>query len=127
MITATALFKPEQFEQLANAYTVGTINAVRMLWDALIKVLAQNWQSVMISLFIFFVIALLKAMLGRWGTLCSLIYNLFYLGILLIIGLIWGPEVFVNDYFNMACAVILYPICYWVTGFILDKFKFRSH
>jgi hypothetical protein len=64
-------------------------------------------------------------MMGRWGGLGSFLYNFFYFGILLVIGLISGSEVFVDDYFNVACAIILYPICYVLSGMILDKMRVR--
>lgn len=96
-----------------------------MLWDILLAFLLENWFWVLLALFILFIFVTLKAMMGRWGSLGSFLYNFLYFGILLIIGLIWGPEVFVDDYFNAACAVILYPICYVVTGMILDKMGVR--
>jgi hypothetical protein len=60
-------------------------------------------------------------MMGRWGSLGSLLYNFFYFGTLYIIGLLWGPEIFVDDLFNAACAVVLYPACYLLVGYILER------
>lgn len=98
----------------------GMKQGAHMLWDILIFFLKGHWLGFLILLFVIFISVTLKAMMGRWGGLGSFLYNLFYFGTLFIIGSIWGPEVFVNDYFNAACTVILYPICYYITGVILD-------
>lgn len=99
---------------------------VKIAWDFLLLILRDNWQSLLLLLFLVFFISIIKAMLGRWGTLGSLLYHFFYFGILFIIGLIWGPQVFIDDAFNLACAVILYPACYLLVGTILNKTGFLS-
>lgn len=108
-----------------NAIDEGTKQAARMLWGILTTFLSEHWLVVLLLLFVVFVAVTLKAMMGRWGSLGSFLYNVFYFGILLIVGLIWGPEVFVGDYFKAACAVILYPVCYFLVGLILDKMRVR--
>lgn len=97
-----------------------------MLWSALLSFLAQHWLGAMGLLFFAFIIATVKAMMGRWGTLGSLLYNFIYFGILFVIGLIWGPEVFLNDIFKAACAMILYPVCYVAVGLILNRTGLRT-
>lgn len=118
-------FSKQMVNLLINSVEEGTKQAAHMLWDILILFLKAHWFAVMIALLIVFVVVTFKAMLGRWGSLGSFLYNFFYFGILFIIGLIWGPEVFVNDIFNAACAVILYPICYLLVGVILEKTGLR--
>ena len=112
-------------ELLWRSVDEGTKQAAQMLWDILMQVLSQHWFAVLSALLITFIILTLKAMMGRWGSLGSFLYNFFYFGTLFIIGLIWGPEVFVNDLFNAACAVLLYPACYIMTGMVLDKMRVR--
>ncbi len=118
-------FPKQVVELLLNAINEGTKQAARMLWNILTTFLSEHWLAVLLVLFVVFIAVTFKAMMGRWGSLGSFLYNFFYFGILLIIGLIWGPEVFVDDYFNAACAVILYPICYVISGMILDKMGVR--
>ena len=115
-------FPKEVVGAFMNAIDDGTKQAARMLWSALMTFFAEHWIAVMIVFFLVFVFATLKAMMGRWGTLGSVLYNSLYFGILLVVGLIWGPDIFTSDIFNAACTVILYPICYLATGIILDKF-----
>lgn len=110
---------------LLNAIDEGNKQAAHWLWDGLQTFLIAHWLLFIGGLFLLFVIATFKAMMGRWGSLGSLLYNFFYFGTLYIIGLIWGPEVFVNDLFNAACAIILYPVCYLLVGWILDKTGLR--
>lgn len=104
-----------------NAFEEGMKQGAHLLWSALMTVLSQHWQFIMGAIFVIFIIATLKAMIGQWGMLGSALYNFFYFGTLFIVGLIWGPEVFLNDYFNFACSIILYPVCYFLVGWILRK------
>jgi hypothetical protein len=118
-------FPKQMVDLFFKAVEDGTLKAYRMLWDALLTFLSAHVIAVMLVMFIALIFTFLKAMMGRWGSLGSLLYNIFYFGILFIIGLIWGPEVFANDVFNAACAVILYPLCYIAVGMILDRMDVR--
>src|SRR5689334_11626543 len=128
MTQANTLLGPEFAKTMINSFIQGIDQGAklvaRVLWDAFTSFLYAHWFLVIIGLFALLFVATLKAMMGRWGALGSLIYNLLYFGTLFIVGLIWGPEIFVNDFFNTACAVILYPICYYITGQILNKLEF---
>ncbi len=108
-------------KEILEAIDEGTKQAAHMLWSALLSFLTARWLALMILVFIVFVVATLKAMFGRWGMLGSVLYNSIYFGILFIIWLVWGPEIFVSDFFSVAYTIILYPVCYFVTGLILDK------
>ncbi|MCX6738893.1 MAG: hypothetical protein NT098_02440 [Candidatus Parcubacteria bacterium] len=102
-------------------------DSAHIVWGWFISFLKEYWLAVLLVIFVLFITITFKAMLGRWGSLGSFLYNFFYFGILLIIGLIWGPEVFVADYFNATCVVVLYPICYVLSGYIMDKMKVRKY
>lgn len=120
--TNPAIELPKQVAELIlNSIDNAMKMYARILWSLLISFLKEHWILIMVVIFLVFIFATLKAMLGRWGTLGSVIYNSMYFGILFIVGLIWGPEIFINDFFNAACTIILYPVCYIVTGIILDK------
>jgi len=112
-------------DTLFKGVETATQQVARVLWSALLSFLTAHWLVVIIAIFVIFVLVLLKAMLGRWGSLGSFLYNFFYFGVLFVIGLIWGPEVFVNNIFNSAVAIILYPVCYFITGLILEKTDLR--
>lgn len=118
--TSGNIFLDEMVQMLPGAIAEGMKIAAHIMWDAAMVVLSENTLAIVGFLLFIFVVAMLKAMMGRWGMLGSFMYNFLYFGILLVVGLIWGPEVFVHDAFRAACTVILYPICYWVTGRILD-------
>ncbi len=92
-------------------------------WEYLLLILSNHLRAILLLIFVLFFATTMKAMMGRWGSLGSLLYNFFYFGILFIIGLFWGPEIFINDYFGFACAVVLYPICYFAAGVVLDRFR----
>lgn len=120
-------FPNEMVEMMIQSFEDGSKWAARMLWDILMTFLAENWLWVFLGLLAVFILVSFKAILGRWGSLGSFLYHLFYFGTLFVIGLIWGPEVFTEDIFNAACAVILYPICFLLVRFILDKTGLRRH
>lgn len=95
--------------------------AAGILWhQVLIPILSEHWLKIGAILFLVFFAVTLKAMTGRWGALGSFLYNFLYFSILFIIGLIWGPEVFLSDWIKFFTTLILYPICYWIVGWILD-------
>jgi hypothetical protein len=74
------------------------------------------------GLFIVLIVVSIMALYGETGALGSLLYHLLYFGIFGIIVWIRGLEILFSDYFDLIC-VVLYPICYWLTGLILKKFK----
>lgn len=114
-------FPRQMIDLLFNAIKEGNKQAARMLWTGLQSLLSQHWLLFIGVLFLVFVAVTFTAMMGRWGSLGSFLFNFLYFGTLYVIGLIWGPEIFVNDIFNAVCTVILYPVCYLVVGSILAQ------
>ena len=99
--------------------------------DFLRSILAALWTSfqpyfpyAVAILFVLLVIASVDAMLGRTGMLGSLLYHIFYFGILGVIVWIEGLEILLNPYFDLI-GLALYRFCYWLTGVILQKFRNR--
>ncbi len=115
----------QMISQIPNAIENGYKFAAHFYWDMLISFLKAHWFAFILALFVVFVVVTLKAMMGRWGSLGSFLYNFFYFGVLFVVGLIWGPEIFVDDFFNAACTAILYPVCYLAVGWILKKTGLR--
>ena len=60
--------------------------------------------------------------MGRTGMLGSLLYHIFYFGILGIIVWINGFGILFNPYLDLI-DLILYLVCYFLTGLVLDKFR----
>lgn len=121
MTTSTTNFGKDMIDALMKAIDEGTKQAYHMLWDALISFLSEHWIAVLIVLTVVLAIAVVKAIMGRWGMLGSVLYHYLYFGILFLVGLIWGSDIFVSNWFSVACTIILYPICYFVVGIILEK------
>ncbi len=74
------------------------------------------------GLFFLLVLASVKALLGETGMLGSLLYHIFFFGILAIIIWIAGWGIIFNPYFDVL-TFVLYRFCYWLVGLILEKFK----
>lgn len=124
--TDPLLFPKQVALMFQNSMEQGFKDGAHILWSALMTFLAQHWVLVILGLFVSFVFVTIKAGLGRWGSLGSFLYNFFYFGILLIVGLIRGPEVFLSNYFDVFTAIILYPFCYWLSGWLMDKMGVRK-
>ena len=127
--TTTSQFGPDFVKELIpwmiQQFGVATAKAFRMIWDTGMTYLAQHWVAVIVGLFAIFVIALIRAFLtGRWAMLGSVVYNYLYFGTLFLIGSIWGPELFANDYFKIV-LVILYVVCFILTGKFLNQIGVR--
>lgn len=127
--TTTPPFGPDFVKELIpwmiQQFGIATAKAFRMIWDIGMSSLAQHWIAVLLVLLIVFVVALVRAFItGRWAMLGSVVYNYLYLGALFLIGTIWGPEIFSNDYFKIV-LVILYIVCFILTGKFLSKIGVR--
>lgn len=106
-------------EQLLQSVDEGKMIAYRSLWDVCMTFLSEHWVVIAIFLAIVYVTAIVRAFFGYWGMLGSVLYHSLFLGILFVIGLIWGPEVFVSNYIGIWLA-LLYFVCYFMVGRILD-------
>lgn len=113
------------FAQIPAMIGEATAHAYRMFWNAVIPELLHNWLHVILILFCVLLFAVFVAVVsGRWGLLGSVLYHYLYYGFLFLIGLIWGPEVFANDYFDIVLT-ILYMVCYSIVGVILVQGGFK--
>lgn len=114
-------FPAQMVTMMLNAIQEGTINAAKILWGILITFLKAHWVGVGEILLSLLGIALLVFILtGRWAMLGSVLNRYFFFGILFIIGLIFGPEVFASDYFEIIW-VVLGGIVFLVVGRIFKR------
>jgi hypothetical protein len=130
MDATSSLFSMDFVSQIPNILLKGVEDQLKDIvqgfWSSLLSFLAAHWLILLIIFFILFSIALIKAAAGRWGTLGSLLYNSLYFLILFLMGVIWGPQIFVNDIFDAIRTILIYPLCYLIVGIILDKTGFRK-
>ena len=129
MATSTPVFGPDFVKELVpwmiEQFGIATAKAFRMIWDIGMTILAEHWVSTVVFLVAVLVVALIRAFAtGRWAMLGSVVYNYLYFGTLFITGLILGPETFANDYFKIF-LVILYVVCFIITGHFLRKIGVR--
>jgi len=119
-----SLIPPDFLQNIIASSTVLGIEVAKsiliVLWASL-----QPYRFYIAALaFLVFIIASVKAMLGRTGMLGSLLYHVFYFGFLAIIIWIKGLEIFLNPFIGLICFII-YTVCYWLTGIILQNFRNR--
>ncbi len=87
--------------------------------------LKAHWIAIVITLVILFAISILLALIGRWGMFGSLLYNFLYFGTLLLVGLIFGPDIFANNCFDLF-TFMLYVTCFILVRITLNKTGFRK-
>lgn len=127
--TTTPPFGPDFVKELVpwmiEQFGIATAKAFRMLWDIGMTIFVECWISIIVFLSVVFVVALIRAFItGRWAMLGSVVYNYLYFGVLFIVGLVFGPETFANDYFKIF-LVVLYITCFITTGHFLRKIGVR--
>lgn len=96
----------------------------KICWENLLLFLAQHWIQIIMILFIILVISFIKALSGQWGMFGSVLYHYLHIGVLFIIGLIWGPEIYLNIFFGLI-NLIIYLYSFKLVGKILDKLGLR--
>lgn len=118
-------FPKQVVELFLNAIDEGTRQAYRMIWNGITQFLTEHWGWVIVALVaIFFLSVLNYFATGRWAMLGSVLYNYLYFGTLFVITLVFGPEVFANDWFKIVLFII-YVVCFILVGKILRKTGIR--
>ena len=110
---------------LLNTIQEATIKDIKIMWNWTMSYLLTHLWIVIGILLIVLVYALFRAFMGHWWVLGSVLYNYLYWGSLLIIGLIFGPEIFADTYIDIG-LFILYVLCYIAVGKILKKIGVRE-
>lgn len=114
-------FASQMVTMLLNGIQEGTIKAYQMLWGLLIAFLKAHWVGVGEILLGFLIVAFLVFLFtGRWAMLGSVLNRYFFFGTLFIIGLIFGPQVFANTYFEIVW-VVLGLVVFIIIGKIFRK------
>lgn len=111
-------------DPLLNAVDEAQKETAKMFWDFLIKFLSEHWLPVIGILFAVLMISFIIALFGRWAMFGSVLYHYLYFGTLFILGLIFGPGIFVNIFIDIL-LVVLYVVCFKLVGKILKGIGFR--
>jgi hypothetical protein len=117
-----SLIPPDFLQNIMASSTIVAVDFLRSILVVLWASFQPCFPYAVAVLFVFLIIASVNAMLGRTGMLGSLLYHIFYFGILGIIIWIKGLEILLNPYFDLI-GFILYRFCYWLTGIILQKVR----
>lgn len=119
-------FTKSVIKQMLAAIDQGIKNGYHLAWDILVSFLANHLLSVILFLALILVLATIRAFQGYWGMLGRVLYSYLFFGTLFIIGLIKGPNVFASEYLEITSIIVLYPLCYFVVGYILNRLGFRK-
>ncbi len=106
---------------MLKIYDDAQVQAYRMIWNVVMSFLAQNLLLVISLLVLVLLLALAEwRITGRWGFLGYVLYHYIYAGALLLIDLIFGPNVFANDYFEVVFALL------YICGFLITRMILKS-
>lgn len=126
MNSTTTEFTINSIDIILKGIDTATKKVYQLFWSTLLSFLTEHWIAILTVLIIILGVAIIRALLGRWSMLGSVLYNYLYFGILFIVGLIFGSDIFVSNWFSVVCSLALYPICYAIVGKILEKIGLRK-
>lgn len=117
---------PKQMVQtLFDSVEKGTIWAYRIIFDSIKKFIAINWKAFVIFLIVVLLIAVSDYLLTRkWRTLGRVLYSYIYWGTIFLIALLFGPEIFANDFVDILLFII-YIISFLFVGKLLKLFGIK--
>lgn len=111
--------------QIPQLFDNALKGAYRMMWDLLINFLTHNWLLVLGLLTLFLVLAIIELFLtGRWAMLGRVLYSYTYYGILFLVGLVFGPEIFANDWVALL-LLLVYAVSFVWVGVVLNRTGIR--
>lgn len=113
------LISTEEYRKMFQRFDEGIKLLIPGVEKAINEIWIYGWKYILLYVFIF---AAEKILTGRIG---SLLYNIFYFGILLLIIKFYGIGIIFNDWFEVIYA-LLHPITYFLTGRVLDRIWPRS-
>jgi len=115
-------FPPDFFQKILDQAMVSAGELTKQFVEAIWSSLKPHWPYLAIGLFVLLFILTIKAMLGKWGALGSVLYHIIFLVLLGISVLIWGWKILYNPLFYLISFVI-YRLAYMLVGLILRKFR----
>jgi len=126
----TSTQAPEYAQSILNQFMEIFIPSItkglNFAWDIINTALIDNWQKILIIIIIMFAFACLKYLFtGQWGTLGSLLYNLFYFSIMYLIINNFGPEIILEDYFK-TIMFLAYVAGFFLARIVLKAFNVKN-
>ncbi len=119
----SSLLPPDFFQNVIASTTSFVVDIFNSSLRLFLVSAKPYLPYILAALFILLIITTLKAMLGEWGALGSLLYHILYFGGWAIIIWLKGFEIFFNPFVDLL-AFALYKICFWIVGTILRKVGF---
>ena len=120
--TSISLDFPKQITRMAiDSFNEGEKHAYRLIWEYIKYLTVEHWIWILVGLVCLFLLAFLEYIITRrWAFLGSVLYHYFYLGFLLVLTLVFGPEIYASEWAKIILFVI-YIICYVLVGKLLTK------
>lgn len=112
-------------KEMLKGINNGRKEVFQIFWDNLLSIISTNWPLILIILLLLLIVSFIIALSGRWAMFGSVLYYYLYCGILFILGLIFGPKIFINIFIDLI-LFILYLTCYQIVGRVLTKLHLKK-
>ncbi|SFS84753.1 hypothetical protein SAMN04487906_1881 [Zhouia amylolytica] len=113
-------------EQIVKIILEFPANTLNFWWGIINPIIIENWYIIAIIAIIMLNIAVLKFIItGKWGALGSVLYNIFYIGIIYLIIYFFGPEIILKKYFN-SISFLVYVCGFFLTRLILQMINIKN-
>jgi hypothetical protein len=120
--TTLSLLPPDFISKIMESAQKFEVDLANAIFKTTLAHVMPYWPYIIGILFIFLIVASIKAFYGRTGMLGSLLYHILYIAIFGIFIWTLGIEIIFNPFFDLICFIV-YRFCYWLVGLMLQKFK----
>lgn len=112
--------------QFLDAVDSGMKRGYAMIWNMVKQVLSEHlWLVLGLLIFILLAAFIEYVLTGRWKRLGSVLYTYFYGLIMFLIALIFGTDIFTNDWFAII-SLFMYILCFWLVGRVLESMHIKK-
>lgn len=119
-------FPRQMVSMILDAFNEGEKQAYRMIWEGFKQFAVEHWGWILIGLAGLLLLAIFEYLVTRrWAFLGSVLYHYFYLSFLLVLTLIFGPEIYASEWMKLVLFIV-YVICYVLVGKVLTKSGVRK-
>jgi hypothetical protein len=124
-MTSTPSFLPIlDFQKIETESTKVAVEFIRGIFNLAWTLFRPYLPYVIGLLLLISIWSVIKALMGRWGQLGSLVYHIIFFGILALAIVIKGWEILFNPIFDIL-YYLFYRFSYFITGLILRPFRKR--
>lgn len=114
-------FPKQMVQTILHGLDEGERNAYRTVWMWTEQFVAEHWGLILAVLGFILLLAIIEYLITRrWAMLGSVLYHYFFAICLIIITMIFGPEIYAGAW-SKVILFLVYVLCFWLVGRFLEK------